>query len=60
EMPDLTHAQRSLHRILTRAELWSIPPGQPDGPPAPGSPVESGWSTPLAGAELAPAGEPAP
>ncbi len=60
EMPDLTHAQRSLHRILTRAELWIIPPGQPDGPPTPGSQVESGWSTPMVGAELAPAVEPTP
>ncbi len=53
EMPTLEHAQRSLHRILTRAELWSVPPGQPGGPPAPGSQVVTGWNTPPVQPDLA-------
>lgn len=57
EMPTLHHAQISLHRILTRAGLWIIPPGQPDGPPEPGSQVVSGWATPLVHAEPATVGE---
>lgn len=46
EMPSLTVAQEALMRILTRAKLWTIPPGQPGGPPSPGDQVVSGWSTP--------------
>ena len=57
EMPTLQHAQQSLHRILTRASLWIVPPGDPDGPPEPGAQVVSGWSTPLVDADLATARE---
>lgn len=60
EMPSLTHAQQSIYRILTRAGLWIIPPGQPDGPPEPGSQVVSGWTTPLVGADLTAVGEQSP
>jgi len=57
EMPTLHHAQTSLHRILTRAGLWIIPPGHADGPPDPGSQVVTGWTTPLVRAEPATVGE---
>lgn len=44
ELPSLSAAQEALTRILTRSGLWTIPPGEPDGPPAPGSPVTTGWT----------------
>jgi ribonuclease P protein component len=46
ELPSLTVAQEALARIFTRAGLWTIPPGSPGGPPAPGEPVTTGWGTP--------------
>lgn len=46
EMPNLATAQDSLMRIFTRAGLWTVKPGHPNGPPGPGDPVVSGWATP--------------
>lgn len=60
ELPTLAQAQQSLHRIFTRAELWSIPPGEPDGPPPPGSQVATGWNTPLVAGGRSSAAEGAP
>jgi ribonuclease P protein component len=42
EMPSLAVAQRSLHNILTRAEL--LPRDHVD--PAPGGPISTGWRLP--------------
>jgi ribonuclease P protein component len=43
ELPDLAAAQEALSRILSKGRLWTIPPGTPDGPPPPGSPITTGW-----------------
>jgi len=48
EMPSLAAAQEALMRIFTKGTLWRIPPGQPDGPPAPGEPITTGWTHPSA------------
>ena len=44
ELPDLATAQEALRRILDKGDLWTVPPGTPGGPPAPGEPVTSGWT----------------
>jgi RNase P protein component len=46
ELPSLAVAQDALNRILTRGGLFTVPPGTPGGPPAPGEPVTTGWSHP--------------
>ena len=44
ELPNLMVAQETLMHILTRGKLWTVPPGEPGGPPAPGEPVTTGWT----------------
>ncbi len=43
DLPSLASAQQALGRIFTRAGLFTVPPGEEDGPPAPGDPVTTGW-----------------
>lgn len=45
EMPSLAIAQETLARILTKAGLWTVPPGTPGGPPLPGEPITTGWTS---------------
>lgn len=47
ELPNLATAQEALKRILDKGDLWTVPPGSPDGPPSPGEPVTSGWTRAL-------------
>lgn len=42
EMPSLTEAQRALHGIFQRGELFT----DPDSAPEPGTPVQTGWPGP--------------
>lgn len=46
EMPSLAAAQEALMRIFTKGGLWTVPPGEPEGPPSPGAPVATGWPRP--------------
>ena len=43
DLPNLTAAQTLLHRIFTRASLFTTDP-EGNAPPAPGDPVATGWS----------------